>query len=1076
VVTFLMTDVESSTQLWRDRPEAVQLLERQRDLVAGAIAGHGGALPADQGEGDSALAAFARPGDALAAALDAQRALAAEPWPEGARVRVRMAVHTGVAELRGEHNYGGLALIRCARLRALARGGQVLVSSATVALVGDPLPGGASLVDLETVSLADFERPERVHQLCHSALPSEFAPLRRSASTLQPWSTPLVGRAAECREVVSLLGDARLVTLTGAGGSGKTRLAHAVALDLEERFEDGVVWVELARLASEAQVAGTVAAACGVAEAGGVRVLDALARHLASTELLLVLDNCEHLLGACAELADAAVRAGARVRVLATSREPLGAPGETTWRIPSLALPAEDAIALADVAESEAVRLFVERARAARPDFRLDAASAPAVARICRRLDGIPLALELAAARVRALSIEHLADGLDDRFRLLTGGARTAMARQRTLLASVEWSHALLDDDERALFRRLSVFAAPFSLAAAEAVAADDSLDRFAIFEVLARLVDKSLVMHAGDRYRLLETLRQYALERAADAGELAELRERHLAWFKRRAGVWRIDREIYDAEVMTAQVLVEAPDLISALDWSIRPDHQPAVELLWPVSAHWFDRGNCEAEIRSLATKVLGQQTEGSKSWLELLAPLCVPLLIAGEASWLPSAGRALAELGSKLDPILRADISMALSLGSVFLGDREAAIAGLRAVVEDAKVSGCQRLEVLAVAHLAMIHSTSSEARSARPLLAWLDRQVSPGHPFRSQIAISNAWLAAASGDLDVARGSLAPYLEQGAKGGIYVVGVAGQIGLWLEDQAYLARLLMLAERLHFPANALSGSTVPELRGKLALLRGDLEAAAVAFDECGRWSLMRDRAMSNQLRRAEVRLALGDRAGAEADVAVMERALSGSSSSYALLLDLLKSHLARLASEPTRAESLAHAALARSVDLEAALIAVWGLEVLILVAGDADRLGEAARLLGAVEAFRARSGFRWRAHHYREALARLRAKLDPTALAEGAELAIWDAVAYAQRGRGERGRPDRGWQSLTPTEQRVVELVSAGLPNKDVAQKLFVSVATVKTHLVHVFEKLDVRTRAELAATVAARRASGS
>jgi DNA-binding CsgD family transcriptional regulator len=206
------------------------------------------------------------------------------------------------------------------------------------------------------------------------------------------------------------------------------------------------------------------------------------------------------------------------------------------------------------------------------------------------------------------------------------------------------------------------------------------------------------------------------------------------------------------------------------------------------------------------------------------------------------------------------------------------------------------------------------------------------------------------------------------------------------------------------------------------------------------------------------------------------MERALSGSSSSYALLLDLLKSHLARLASEPTRAESLAHAALARSVDLEAALIAVWGLEVLILVAGDADRLGEAARLLGAVEAFRARSGFRWRAHHYREALARLRAKLDPTALAEGAELAIWDAVAYAQRGRGERGRPDRGWQSLTPTEQRVVELVSAGLPNKDVAQKLFVSVATVKTHLVHVFEKLDVRTRAELAATVAARRASGS
>ncbi len=272
-----------------------------------------------------------------------------------------------------------------------------------------------------------------------------------------------------------------------------------------------------------------------------------------------MLDNCEHLLAACAVVVDAVLAACANVRVLATSREPLGVQGETSWRIPSLALPAEDETDPERVLATDAGRLFVERARAARSDFALDPSSAAAVARICRRLDGIPLALELAAARVRALSVAQLAERLDDRFRLLTGGARTAVARQRTLLASVEWSHDLLDPAERTLFRRLSVFASPFSLEAAEAVASDESLDRLEVFDLLARLVDKSLVSYGGDRYRMLETLRQYALERADDAGELPALRDRHLAWFRRRASGWALEREIATEPVL-AEVAARRP------------------------------------------------------------------------------------------------------------------------------------------------------------------------------------------------------------------------------------------------------------------------------------------------------------------------------------------------------------------------------------------------------------------------------------------------------------------------------------------------------------------------------------
>ncbi len=542
VVTFLLTDVEASTRMWQSSPAAAEAMARQAAIIRTAVAENGGVLPADQGEGDSTLAAFGRPTDALGAALTAQRALIAEPWPDGAQVRVRMAIHTGEAPLRDGGNYGGTTVARTARLRALARGGQVLVSGATAEIAGDAIPAGAILVALDVVSLPDFDRPERVHQLCHADLPVVFGPLRGTRTRLPGWATPLVGRTQERSELTALLAAGPLVTITGAGGSGKTRLAHAVAEDLASRHPDGVVWVELARLAAGGQVAGTVAAACGVSEVPGLSARDVVVRHLAETELLLVLDNCEHVLEDVAALADAVTRMGVGVRILATSREPLGVAGEVTWRIPSLAVPDAAEREPERLATIDAVRLFTDRVRAARPDFQLDRTTSPAVVRIVRRLDGIPLALELAAARVRTMSIDRLADGLDDRFRLLTGGARTAMARQRTLLASVQWSVDLLDDEERTLFRRLGVFAAPFTLEAAEAVAADDGLDRYGVLDVLGRLVDKSLVLHTGDRYWLLETLRHFALEQAAANDELTALRSRHLAWFRRRARGWGLE------------------------------------------------------------------------------------------------------------------------------------------------------------------------------------------------------------------------------------------------------------------------------------------------------------------------------------------------------------------------------------------------------------------------------------------------------------------------------------------------------------------------------------------------------
>lgn len=476
-VTFLFTDIEGSTTHWDLYPEAMRPALARHDAILNA------ALAANQGHafkkiGDAFCAVFETVPDAFQAALDAQRALHTEPWeglPPGG-LRIRMALHTGAADLR-DNDYFGPPLNRVARLLSIGHGGQILLSQVTYELVRDQLPQDVTLKDMGQRRLRDLQRPEHVYLALHPGLPADFPELKsleHLSNNLPQQVTSFIGREQEMAEVKGLLARTRLLTLTGAGGAGKTRLSLQVAADLLQGGGDGVWFVELAALADPNLVPQTVAQALGVREEPGRTILDTLVDYLKSRKLLLLLDNCEHVLNATAQLADTILRACPDVQILATSREGLNIPGETTYRIPSLSLPdPEQTPTPENLSQCEAVRLFVERAQAAQPSFRVNPHNAPAVAQICHRLDGIPLAIELAAARVRALPIEQIAAGLDDRFRLLTGGSRTALPRQQTLRALIDWSYDLLSPEERTLLRRLSVFAGGWTLEAAEAVCAD---------------------------------------------------------------------------------------------------------------------------------------------------------------------------------------------------------------------------------------------------------------------------------------------------------------------------------------------------------------------------------------------------------------------------------------------------------------------------------------------------------------------------------------------------------------------------------------------------------------------------
>lgn len=538
-VTFLFTDVEGSTALWdRDADAMAAALEEHDRRIRTILDEHHGYVFTTAG--DSFAASFESADDAVAAALEIQLALV-EP-AAGIVLAVRIGVHSGSASARGG-DYFGSAVNRAARLAGSAHGGQLVLSQATVDRLSDELPHGAGLLDLGTHRLRGLSEPERIHQVCHPRHARDFPRLRTvegPGDNLPTQLTTFVGREREVDDVVQLLRQHRLVTLTGAGGAGKTRLALRVAEELLGDFPDGLRVAELGAISDADVLVDEIAQRFAVARVPGVQLVRSIAEALGSQRILLVLDNCEQIVSDVAALCRDLLTTCPDLHVLATSRERLGVAGEALFRVPSLSLPEADAT-VEESLRHDAVRLFVERAKLVATSFELTGENRAAVVDICRRLDGIPLAIELAAARTRSLAPGQILDRLSERFRLLTTSDRAAVGRQRTLLGTIEWSHDLLHDDERRLFRRLGVFAADFALASAESVCAGDGLDEFDVTDLLVALVDKSMVSTESDdegatRYVLLETLREFARARLRDAGEDGALDRRHAEHFAGRA------------------------------------------------------------------------------------------------------------------------------------------------------------------------------------------------------------------------------------------------------------------------------------------------------------------------------------------------------------------------------------------------------------------------------------------------------------------------------------------------------------------------------------------------------------
>jgi predicted ATPase/class 3 adenylate cyclase len=616
-VTFVFTDIEGSTERWDRNRSAMQAAVRRHDeLMRAAIAEHDGVV--FKTIGDAFCAAFARPEDAVAAALEAQRNLAAGDFSAVDGLRVRAAIHTGTADER-DGDYFGPAVNRVARLLAIGHGGQVLVSGVTSDLVQGALPSQTTLRDLGEHRLRDLSRPEYVYQLLAPELAAEFPPLRSLdvlPNNLPLQLTSFIGRETEIAEITALIAEHRLVTIVGSGGVGKTRTSLQVAANLLDGSGDGVWFIELAPLGSADYIPSTVAQALGLTLPLEGDRIENLARALHRKHALLVFDNCEHLVEPAARVIAAILSGCPKVKILASSRQGLGVRGEETYRMPSLDVPREGEAGVdgMQTIRSAAIALFVERARSADKKFTLTDENAPVIADICRRLDGIPLAIELAASRVKMFSAKQVLERLDERFRMLTGGSRDVLPRQQTLRALIDWSHDLLDNRERLLFRRLGIFVNGFTYEGAVAVGSGEDLDEFELFDALGSLVDKSLVLAEPQadavRYRLLESTRAYASEKLAEAGELDFAAASHLGYLRDRfADLWRQTVRTARPTDLSTALTTELEDIRFALDGAF-------------ARSAIIEGGTLLASLSALWTN-LGLDTEAVRRWEQYIAAL---------------------------------------------------------------------------------------------------------------------------------------------------------------------------------------------------------------------------------------------------------------------------------------------------------------------------------------------------------------------------------------------------------------------------------------------------------------------
>ena len=1062
-VTFLLTDIEGSTGRWETAPGSMALaVSRHYAILELAITSRGGLLPVEQGEGDSVVGAFSRASDAVLAAFDAQLALANENWPSGADVKVRMAVHTGEAQLRTEGNYFGQAVIRCARIRATGHGGQVLLSGASAALVADRLPDQASLRDLGLHRLKDLGSPERIWQLVHPDLPVDFAPLRSLDAfrhNLPTQLTPLIGRVGEVAEIAGLISRERVVTLTGSGGVGKTRLALAVAADAIESLAGGVWFVELAGVSDPGSIASAVLAALQTREVPGAKPLDQVALELGMAPSLIVLDNCEHIVSACCLVVSALVSSCPQVTILATSREPLGVVGEVTWRVPSLSTPStERELDLPTLSQFDSVRLFVERARRARPSFTVTDANAPAVAQICHRLDGIPLAIELAAARCRQMSPERVSAELDDRFRLLTGGARTLMARQQTLTASVEWSFDLLDLVEQRVFRRLGVFVGSFSLAAAEAiVAAVGDLDPAEVFDALCRLIDKSLVIaNDGDgdgdenSYRLLETFRAFAIGRSRDAGELIQLRDAHAAWWTD----W-LERHNLTGPTDEAITLVDhsRENLMAALDWAATRDVELGLRLLRPFAR---------------ALQGTGRYSDAMGGTDRLLLPANA---ISHPERWMAAANSSAIAVFHTRGLVAFIELLTLVEETAIALDDQYHLALSRWLRNMDATTSETLRdrarerhepyAEALATIQLAIDRAESDPPLAANALIDAERISAAYGSQYLREFTLDAvAVTAEAAGDLGRAI-AVSRQLLRSRTHAMVRTGLArlATCGLLAADSEAIADAVETVERMDRTSAGSPGSAT-ELNHLLALVRHGPSSTPPDLSD-------RSSPMSLWLGAREAIDAGDQHAALEATREQLSESPYGLAIRHSIEASI------------NRDAGRWHQALELAVRHDLPLVAVDSLEGLGVDAAGSESWAEALRLLGAAGRLRSTTGYRWRFGCERAAVddanARAVAALGDDAdvpRSEGLGLEWREAATYASRARGERRRPRHGWGSLTPTEKLVVDSVVEGLTTPQIARRLLIGSATVKTHLEHIFTKTDVHTRSQLASEAVQRR----
>jgi predicted ATPase/class 3 adenylate cyclase len=835
-VSFLFTDIESSTRLLRELGDRYRgALDDHRRLLRGAFSDHGGYEVDTQG--DAFFVAFARAQDAVAAAAQAQCALAAHGWPEGASLRVRMGIHTCEATPTDE-GYVGIGVHRGARVAAAGHGGQVLLSQTTRDLLEDA-PEAVAVLDLGEHRLKDLTQPQRLYQLLGEGLEREFPALKTlegRPTNLPTQPTPLVGRVRELDRVGELLRGARVVTLTGPGGTGKTRLALQAAAELLDELADGAFFVGLATVTDPTLVLPAVSQTLGVTSAG----IQTLEGYLSDKELLLVLDNLEQLVDAAPALAHLSAQ-GPRVKLLATSREPLHLAGEQVYPVPPLEL------------EHEAVELFVERAQAAQPDFALTAENAGVVHEVCRRLDGLPLAVELAAARVTLLTPEALLERLDDRLGLLTGGARDLPERQRTLRATLEWSYDLLSVPEQRLFVRLAVFSGGFTLEAAEALA-DASLDD------LASLVDKSLVRHDEGRYSMLETIHAYALERLTEAD--GDIRARHAEYFLALAEEAYAGR-LAGASRWSARLEEEHDNLRLVLD-NFRERHDPReLELAGALGWFWLTRSHLkEGRDRLLSAlesapreppapmlaralryagsleAMLGETTRGIELLEESLSlrrslgleadeasttcAIATAYFFAGEDAQARRYAERALTLQRKLGGVLQViEVMSMLTQILVAEGDVEHAEPLAREVLEQARQLDSVRIEHFAEHYLGDCALIRGEPRAAWPhYRRSLETAVELGDRLEICFELQGLAMAAAGeGDLEYA---------------LRIAGAAdGEVGSLGADISGISFWVELLDRYIDPARAELG---PEAEVAWA------EGCAFSLDEAVRLALERD------------------------------------------------------------------------------------------------------------------------------------------------------------------------------------------------------------------------------------------